>query len=104
MSIALTNPEIILTIQIIAIIGYFILGAYTLISYQKLNNSMLLFIAFAFVVIAISIILKVLVESIAETIIIEEPYLEATFEATQFLAAFLFFYGLRVIKREKGAA
>jgi hypothetical protein len=32
--------------------------------------------------------------------IIDEAYIEATFEGMQFLAAFFFFYGLKILKRK----
>jgi hypothetical protein len=74
---------------------------YTYISYKKLNNPILLYITFAFAVIAISIILKVAILPFEDMFIIDEAYVEALFEGTQFLAAFFFFYGLRILKRKK---
>lgn len=101
MSTTLTSPDIILLIQITSIIGYLILFGYTLISYKKIKNPTLLYISFAFAIIAISILLKITVLPFEAFFIIEKEYVEAIFEGTQFLAAFLFFYGLRIIRQGK---
>ena len=74
-----------------------------MISYSKLKNSTLFYISLAFAVIAVSIILKVTILPFEESFVIEESYVEAMFEATQFLAAFFFFYGLRIVKKQKEA-
>ena len=91
MSLILTSPEVILTIQIISIIGYVFLAIYTTISYKKLQNKTLLYISIAFAVIALSLILKVTILPFEDMFLVEEAYIEAIFESIQFLAAFLFF-------------
>ncbi len=100
MSTYLISQELVLGIQIISIIGFIFLGVYTLYSYQKLRNLTLLYISLAFFVIGISILLKITILPFAENMLIEEAILESIFEGTQFLAAFFFFYGLRIIKRK----
>ncbi len=102
MSIIITSPEVVLTMQIISIVGYLVLFVYTLISYKKLENHTLLFISLAFLVIAISVILEVVLLPYEDLFPVQEEYIEASFESIQFLAAFFFFYGLRIIKRKKG--
>jgi len=101
MSTTLTSPDVILIIQVISIIGYLILFGYTLISYRKIKNPTLLYISLAFAIIAISILLKVTLLPFEEFFVIEKEYVEAMFEGSQFIAAFLFFYGLRIIKQYK---
>ena len=101
MSTFLISPELVLGIQIISIIGFMFLGGYTLYSYQKLRNLTLLYISLAFFIIGLSILLKITILPVVEDSLIEEEILEAIFEGTQFLAAFFFFYGLRIIKRKE---
>lgn len=101
MSTYLISPEFVIAIQIVSIIGFLFLGGYTLYSYQKLRNLTLLYISLAFLVIAISILLKITILPFAENMLMEEAILETIFEGTQFLAAFFFFYGLRIIKRKE---
>ncbi|MFX1338486.1 MAG: hypothetical protein ACFFDK_07740 [Promethearchaeota archaeon] len=101
MSTYLISPEFVLGIQIISIIGFLFLGGYTFYSYHKLRNLTLLYISLAFLVIAISILLKITILPLAENMFLEGEILEAIFEGTQFLAAFFFFYGLRIIKRKE---
>ena len=98
MSTYFTSPEVILLIQIISIIGYLFLAIFTLISYKRARNKTLLYISFGFAVIAVSIILKIAILPILGDILVESEIWEAIFEGTQFIAAFCFFYGLRVIK------
>ncbi len=64
---------------------------------------MLLFISLGFATISISIILLIFVTPLLETFI-EDTYVEAMFEGIQFIAAFFFFYGLRLIKNKKEGA
>ena len=85
-------------------IGYLFLAVYTIISYVKLKNRTLLFISLAFIVIALSIVLEFTLLPFIEGLMLEEAYVEAIFEGTQFIAAFFFFYGLRIIKRNKEGA
>lgn len=100
-SIIVTSPVVVLIMQFISIVGYFFLFAFTLISYKKLHNRTLLFISLAFLVITISVILEVVLPLYEEMFPIEESYIEASFESIQFIAAFFFFYGLRIIKKKK---
>ncbi len=101
MSTYLISPEFVLFIRIVSIIGFIFLGSYTFYSYLKIKNLTLLFISLAFFVIAISIILRVTVIPIAETAYGETEILEALFEGIQFIAAFFFYAGLRLIQRKK---
>lgn len=101
MSTYLTTPEFVLTIQIISIVGFLFLAGYTLYSYQRVKNVTLLYIALAFAVIGTSILLKITILPAVENLAMEEALFEAMFEGTQFLAAFFFFYGLRLIKHDK---
>lgn len=98
MSLTLTNPEFIDAIQIIAIVGFIFLALFTLRSYFKIKERLILFISLAFLVLALSIIFKMTIVPEAGILGIEEEYLEALTEGIQFLAAFLFFYGLKMIK------
>ncbi len=66
-----------------------------------MENRTLLFISLAFLVIAVSVILEVVLLPYEDLFPIQEEYIEASFESIQFLAAFFFFYGLRIIKRKK---
>lgn len=101
MSTYLIGPEFVLIIQIVAIIGFLSLAGYTMYTYMKMKNPTILYISLAFAVIAISIILKITILPFAGGFAVEEEILEAIFEGTQFLAAFLFFIGLRLIKKKK---
>jgi len=104
MSTYFTSPEFVISIQIISIIGFLSLAGYTLYSYHKLRNLTLLYISLAFMVIAISILLKITILPFAGNMLMEKVIMEAIFEGTQFLAAFFFFYGLRIIKRKEGGS
>ncbi len=101
MSTILTNAEVILTLDIITLLGFTFLGIFTLRSYASVKNRLILFISLAYFTIAVSILLGFLVLPQAETLGISEAYLEAMIEGIQFLAAFLFFYGLKMIKSKK---
>ena len=101
MSQILTNTSIITGIQILTLIGFAFLAIYTYISYRKLQNATLLYVSIGFLIISLSIIFEFLLLPHAETLPIEEPYVEGMFESIQFLAAFFFFFGLRVIKKVK---
>lgn len=104
MSTYITSPEFVISIQIISIIGFLFLAGYTLFSYNKLRNLTLLYISLAFMVIAVSILLRIMILPFAGNMLMEEPIIEAIFEGTQFLAAIFFFYGLRIIKRKEGGS
>ena len=96
MSIILTSPFIILLMQILTLAGFLILTVYTIISYLRLKNRTLLFISLAFASLTITIILEI----ILYISMIENEYIETIFESIQFIAAFFFFTGLRIIKRK----
>ena len=98
MSTYFTSQQVIFIIQLISIFGYLFLALFTLMSYRKAKNKTLLFISIGFAVIAISIILKLTLLPILGDILLESEIWEAIFEGTQFIAAFCFFYGIRVIK------
>lgn len=98
MSLIITNDIVIFLIQLLTIMGFIFLSIFTLFSYKRLKNKTLLYISIAFLIIAISIILKIIIGLIEDFILIESAYIEAIVEATQFIAAFLFFYGLKHIK------
>jgi hypothetical protein len=101
LSITLTSPEVILAIQIIAFIGFMILGGFTLYLYSKFKNRIMVFFSVGFIIIGLSILLKLVILPNAALFIIEKAYLEAIIEGTQFIAAFFLFYGLRFTKRKK---
>lgn len=101
MSITLTNDWIILIIQIILLVGFTFLSIYTFISYKKINQKTLFFIFLAFLTISISIILELILLPFEDDLLLEEPYIEGIIESTQFIAAFFFFYGLRIIKKQQ---
>ena len=102
-SINIISAEFVLILQYISIIGYFILAGYTFVSYHRIKNRMLMFISLGFATISISIILLIFITPIL-AIFIQESYIEAIFEGTQFVAAFFFFYGLRLIKNKNQEA
>ena len=105
MSWSILGEEFILILQILAIIGFSFLSVFTIVSYLKRRTKLLLYIAAAFGVISFSIIFAVFFfESLVLIIGIDEPYLEAILESIQFLAAFLFFYGLKMLKTDKKPA
>ncbi len=101
MSTILTNSDVILTLDIITLVGFTFLGIFTLRSYSSVKNRLILFISLAYFVIALSILLEFLVLPQAGTFGIPEEYLEAMIEGIQFIAAFFFFYGLKVVKSNK---
>ncbi len=101
MSTILTNSDVILTLDIILLIGFTFLGIFTLRSFASVKNRLILFIGLAYFVIALSILLEFLVLPQAGTLGIDEEYLEAMIEGIQFIAAFFFFYGLKIVKTKK---
>ncbi len=101
MSTILTNSDVILTLDIILLIGFTFLGIFTLRSFASVKNHLILFIGLAYFVIALSILLEFLVLPQAGTLGIDEEYLEAMIEGIQFIAAFFFFYGLKIVKTKK---
>ncbi len=101
MSTILTNSGVILTLDIIALLGFTFLGIFTLRSYASIKNRLILFISLAYFTITISILLEFLVLPQAGTLGIDEEYLEAMIEGIQFIAAFFFFYGLKIVKTKK---
>jgi len=101
MSIYLTNPDVILIIQLAIIAGFLFLASYTMFSYIRMKNKVIFYISLAFAVIAVSVVLRITLLPLLESLGFEEAYVEAIIEATQFLAAFFFFYGLRVLKKKK---
>ncbi len=103
MSTILTNSSVILTLDIITLLGFTFLGIFTLKSYASVKNHLILFISLAYFTIALSILLEFLVLPQAGTFGIPEEYLEAMIEGIQFVAAFFFFYGLKLIKNKKQA-
>ncbi|HEY0090281.1 MAG TPA: hypothetical protein VGB37_15640, partial [Candidatus Lokiarchaeia archaeon] len=94
MSKYLTTPEVVLLIQLIAIFGFLFLAAYTMYAYLKMKYKTTLYISLAFTVIAISIVFNITIVPLVEENFGEAGIIEAIFESIQFLAAFLFFYGL----------
>ena len=103
MSTYISNEAFILTLQISSIVGFLFLAIYTIITYTRFKNRVILYISLGFFVIAISIFLRIVVVPIIENLLIEEAYFESIFEASQFLAAFFFFYGLKIMKKDNGA-
>jgi hypothetical protein len=101
LSITLTSEGFILVIQIIACVGFMGLGGFTLFLYKKYKNPIMTYFSAGFIVIGISILLKLVILPNAALFILEKAYLEAIIEATQFIAAFFLFYGLRLTKRKK---
>ncbi|MFW9890133.1 MAG: hypothetical protein ACFFER_18270 [Candidatus Thorarchaeota archaeon] len=99
LSVIWTDPILVTGIQVIAALGFLFLGLYTLVSYSRVRSKALFLIGVAFFVISASIIMKITVLPQAAIIGIEEEYLEAMVEGVQFVAGFLFFYGLRGIGR-----
>ncbi len=67
-----------------------------------MQNKILLFISIAFGIIGLSILLRIIISPFENSFLIDSAYLEAIIESTQFLAAFFFFYGLRLIKKPRG--
>ncbi|MFW9802985.1 MAG: hypothetical protein ACFFFC_10050 [Candidatus Thorarchaeota archaeon] len=100
LSIVWTDPLVILSLQVIAGIGFLFLGIYTLFSYSRMKSRTLLLIGIAFLVVAASIVMKITVIPQAAVIGIEEEYLEAIVEGVQFIAGALFFLGLQGIGRQ----
>ncbi|MFW9863928.1 MAG: hypothetical protein ACFFEX_12295 [Candidatus Thorarchaeota archaeon] len=100
LSIVWTDPLVILSLQVIAGIGFLFLGIYTLLSYSRMKSRTLLLIGIAFLVVAASIVMKITVIPQAAVIGIEEEYLEAIVEGVQFIAGALFFLGLQGIGRQ----
>ena len=98
METTLTTSDVILGLQIATIIGFLFLFAFTLTSYRKMKSRLILYISIAFLVIALSVLLRITVVPWAEAAGFEEHYVEATIEGVQFFAAFLFFYGLKILK------
>ncbi len=101
MSTILTNSDVILTLDIITLVGFTFLGIFTLRSYVSIKNRLILFISLAYFIISLSILLEFLVLPQAGAFGIPEEYLEAMIEGIQFVAAFFFFYGLKVVKSKK---
>ncbi len=99
-SVVWTDPIVILGLQVVAALGFLFLGIYTLFSYSRVKSRTLLLIGLAFFVIFASILMKLTILPQAVIIGIEEEYLEAMVEGVQFLAGFLFFYGLQGIGRK----
>jgi len=104
MEITLTSLDIILLLQIVTIVGFGFLTVLTFRAYRQLKSRLVLFIALAYLVIAISTLLRITWVPAVEAAGLEEAYLEAVIEAVQFLAAFLFFYGLKILKVKKAEA
>jgi hypothetical protein len=99
MSIVWTDPSVILSLQVIAGLGFLFLGVYTLFSYSRMRSRTLLLMGVAFLVVAASIIMKITLIPQAAIIGIEKEYLEAIVEGVQFIAGALFFFGLQGIGR-----
>jgi hypothetical protein len=101
-AITMFGEEFIYLLEIIALIGFSFLSCFTLVSYSKLKSKLLLFIALAFTVMSLSLILSLFfLDYLISITSIEGPYLESIIEGMQFLAAFLFFYGLKLLKTNK---
>ncbi|MFW9959012.1 MAG: hypothetical protein ACFFCT_13155 [Candidatus Odinarchaeota archaeon] len=96
-----TDPIIILLLQVIAGFGFLFLGLYTLFSYSRMKSRTLLLLGFAFLVVAVSIIMKFTILPQAAMFAIEEEYVEAMVEGVQFVAGALFFLGLKGIGQRK---
>ncbi|MHA2142849.1 MAG: hypothetical protein ACXADC_09565 [Candidatus Thorarchaeota archaeon] len=99
LSIVWTDPLVILSLQVIAGLGFLFLGIYTLFSYSRMKSRTLLLMGMAFLVVAASIIMKITVIPQAAAIGIEKEYLEAIVEGVQLIAGALFFFGLQGIGR-----
>jgi hypothetical protein len=98
--ITLTNDNVINIIEFITLLGFLFLAILTFVSYRKLKAKLLLYIALAFSVLVISLVFQVvlpLIESINASI--GEITLDTIGEAIQFIAAALFFIGLKLIKK-----
>ncbi|MHA2151711.1 MAG: hypothetical protein ACXAAQ_06990, partial [Candidatus Thorarchaeota archaeon] len=98
-SIIWTDPLVVLSLQILAGLGFLFLGFYTLFSYSRMKSRTLLFIGGAFLVVASSIIMKITLIPQAAILGIEKEFLEAFVEGVQFVAGALFFYGLQGLTR-----
>jgi hypothetical protein len=101
MPITLTNDSVIFVLNVCVLVGFFFLGAFTIRSYHITKSRLVKFIGIAYFIIALSNLLVLLLIPIAPMINISDEYLEAIIESIQFLAAFLFFYGLKLIKPKK---
>jgi hypothetical protein len=97
--IILTNEIFISVLQFASLIGFAFLAVLTFISYRKLQAKMLVYIAWAFTVIAISLVFQVVLPLMESVLPISEITLDTIGEAIQFIAAFLFFTGLKLIKK-----
>lgn len=100
-SIIWTDPLVVLSLQILAGLGFLFLGFYTLFSYSRMKSRTLLFIGAAFLVVSASIIMKITVIPQAAIIGIQKEYLEAIVEGVQFAAGALFFFGLQGLGRRR---
>ncbi|HME51548.1 MAG TPA: hypothetical protein VKM55_04980 [Candidatus Lokiarchaeia archaeon] len=101
MPITLTTTDIVFDLNLIVLVGFLFLGAFTMRSYRITRSRLVLFIGIAYFTIAISNLLILVVLPQYTVININPDYLEAIIESVQFLAAFFFFYGLKLIKPKK---
>jgi len=101
MPITLTSNDIVFDLNLIVLAGFLFLGAFTMRSYHITKSRLVLFIGIAYFTIAVSNLLILVLIPLAPAINISDEYLEAFVESIQFLAAFFFFYGLKLIKPKK---
>lgn len=101
MPITLTNNVVIFGLNMCVLIGFLFLGAFTMRSYHMTKSRLVLFIGIAYFTIAISNLLILVLIPLAPVFNISEEYMEAIIESIQFLAAFFFFYGLKLINPKK---
>ena len=95
----LTNEILIEILEIIALAGFGFLSLLTFKSYSQIKAKMLLYIALAFLVIFISLLFELSIPLIEDLVSFDEAYLEIIAESIQFIAAFLFLTGLKLIKK-----